>query len=126
MNVALWIVAGLLALLFLFAGANKVLIPYDTLSRAPLSEWVSHVSPGLVKVIGVFEILGALGLILPAVTGIAPVLVPVAALGLATVMAGAALLHVRLRDPKHLTLNLVYLALALFVAIGALVTGHPA
>ncbi|TDE97312.1 DoxX family protein [Occultella glacieicola] len=123
MDLALWIVAGLLALLFLFAGANKLLIPYDKLKNAPLSGWVSHVDPRLVKTIGAFEVLGALGLILPGVTGTAPILVPVAALGIAVIMSGAAILHVRLRDPKHMIVNLFYLALALFVAIGSPVTG---
>ena len=70
----------------------------------------------MVKAIGTLEILGALGLILPAVTGILPVLVPLAALGLAVTMIGAVIVHLRRREP--FIPPLVLLALAAFVAIG--------
>lgn len=118
MNTALWIVAGLLAALFTFAGANKLFIPYDKLAKAPGAAWVSHFSPGFVKALGGIEILGAIGLILPALLDIAPVLVPLAAVGLAMIMIGAAIVTFRLREPLHALLNLTYLALAAFVAWG--------
>jgi hypothetical protein len=75
-------------------------------------------SPGFVKFVGIAEILGALGLILPAVTGIAPVLVPIAASGLAVAQAGAIAVHVRRKEPQVIIGNLVLIALSLFVAWG--------
>ena len=80
MSIALWIVATVLALVFLAAGATKATKPKDEL--ATTMPWVNDFSSNVVKLIGVLEILGALGLVLPAVTGVAPVLVPLAALGL--------------------------------------------
>lgn len=118
MNVALWIVAGLLAAVFLFAGANKVLIPRETLAKAPGGGWVLDFGAGFVKILGGLEVLGAAGLILPALLHVAPVLVPVAATGLALVMAGAAVVTLRRHEPLHALLNLTYLALAVFVVVG--------
>lgn len=118
MNTALWIVAGLLAALFTFAGANKLFIPYDKLAKAPGAAWVNHFRPGFVKALGGIEILAAIGLILPALLDIAPVLVPLAATGLVTIMIGAAIVTWRLRESMHALLNLAYLALAAFVAWG--------
>jgi DoxX-like protein len=82
-NKVLWIVQGLLALLFLFAGGMKLVMPLEGLA-GPVS------LPGpFIRFIGVAEVLGAIGLILPRLLWIRPVLTPVAAAGLVTVMAGA-------------------------------------
>ena len=118
MNLALWIIAGLVAALFLVAGANKLFIPQKKLATAPGGGWVNDFSQGFVKALGAVEILGAVGLILPAALDIAPVLVPVAAVGLATIMVGAARVTFRRHEPKHTLVNLAYLALAAFVAFG--------
>lgn len=118
MNLALWIITGLLAAVFLVAGANKLFIPREKLAKAPGGGWVNDFSAGFVKALGAVEILGAIGLILPAALNIAPVLVPLAATGLATVMIGAAILMTRRQEPKHVLLNLAYLALIAFVAWG--------
>ena len=118
MNIALWIVAGLLAAVFLLAGANKLLIPREKLAKAPGGGWVLDFSAGFVKALGAVEILGAVGLILPALLDIAPVLVPLAALGLALIMTGAAVVTFRRQEFKHVLLNLTYLALLVFVAFG--------
>jgi hypothetical protein len=118
MNTALWIIAGLLAAVFVFAGANKLFIPREKLARAPGGGWVLDFSAGFVKALGAVEILGAVGLILPALLDIAPVLVPLAATGLATIMVGAAIVEFRRREFKHVLLNLTYLALLVFVAWG--------
>ena len=85
MNVALWIVQALLALLFLFAGGMKLVMPIEELTKQmPLA------LPGwFIRFIGVVEVLGALGLILPWLTGIRPGLTPLAAAGLVILMAGA-------------------------------------
>ena len=121
MNTALWIVAGVMAALFAFAGANKLFIPYDKLAKAPGATWVSLFSPSFVKALGAIEIVGAVGLVLPAILDIAPVLVPLAAIGLALIMAGAATVTFRLHEYLHVLLNLVYLSLLVFVAWGRLV-----
>jgi DoxX-like family len=118
MNLALWIIAGLLATVFLVAGANKLFIPRQKLAKAPGGGWVNDFSAGFIKTLGAVEILGAVGLILPAALDIAPVLVPLAAIGLATIMVGAAIVTYRRQEPKHVLVNLAYLALIAFVAVG--------
>ena len=115
MNIALWIVAGVLALAFLAAGLMKVSQPKEKLATS--MGWVDDFSPGTVKFIGTMEILGAIGLILPAATGIAPVLTPIAATGLAVTMILAAIVHGRRGEPQMIIVNAVLLVLALFVAI---------
>jgi len=117
MNLALWIVAGLLAAIFVLAGTNKLFIPQKKLAKAPGGGWVNDFSPGFLKTLGAVEILGAIGLILPAALDITPILVPLAAVGLATIMVGAAIVTTRRQEPKHALLNVTYLALAAFVAI---------
>ena len=118
MNLALWIVACLLAAVFLAAGSNKLFIPRAKLARAPGGGWVNDFSPRFIKALGALEILGAAGLILPAALGIAPVLVPLAAVGLATIMVGAAIVTYRRHERWHVLLDLTYLSLAAVVAIG--------
>jgi uncharacterized membrane protein len=115
MNIALWIAAGLLAVAFLAAGLSKLVQPKEKLAeRTP---YVEDFSAGAVKAIGALEVLGAIGLILPAVTKIAPILVPLAATGLALMMVGAIVVHLR-RGEKAIAVNFVLLALAVFVAWG--------
>ena len=115
MNITLWIAAGLLALTFLGAGTMKVLRSKEQLAGAGMA-WTEDFSAAMVKTIGTLEILGALGLVLPALTGILPVLVPLAALGLAATMAGAVIVHLRRRET--FIPPAVLLVLAAFVAIG--------
>lgn len=118
MNTALWIIAGLLATVFLVAGANKLFIPQEKLAKAPGGGWALDFSASFIKGLGAVEILGAVGLILPALLDIAPVMVPVAGVGLGLVMAGAAVVMVRRQEFKHMVLNLVYLALIVFLVVG--------
>ena len=118
MHIALWIVSGLLAAVFLVAGSNKLLIPREKLAKAPGGGWVLDFSPRFVKTLGGLEILGAIGVILPALLHIAPVLTPLAAVGLGIVMIGAAIVESRRREFKHVALNVLYLAMAIFVAWG--------
>lgn len=96
MNIALWIVAGLLAVAFAGAGGMKLATPRKQLE--PKMPWVADVSDGQVKGVGAVEVLGAIGLILPAALDIAPVLTPLAAVGLALTMAGAVVVHLRRGD----------------------------
>lgn len=117
MDLALWIIAGLLAAAFLLAGSAKLLLPPARLAQAPGGGWAEDFSPGFVKTLGALEVLGAVGLILPAALDIAPVLVPLAAIGLGIIMVGAAVVMVRRAEPRHALVNLTYLSLALLVAI---------
>ncbi|GGF36129.1 DoxX family protein [Subtercola lobariae] len=118
MNIALWIVAGLMAAGFLFAGANKLLTSYEKLAQTPGAGWANDFSPAFVKLLGAFEVLGAVGLILPGVLNIVPVLVPIAAVGLGVIQVGAAITELRRGEAAHAVINLVYIAAAVFVAWG--------
>jgi DoxX-like family len=118
MNTALWIITGLLAVAYLAGGAGKVIVSKEKLATAPGAGWVEDFSAGSVKAIGTLEVLAAVGLVLPAVTGIAPVLVPLAAVGLVLIMAGAAITRLRRHEAKLMVADLAYLALAGFVAWG--------
>jgi uncharacterized membrane protein YphA (DoxX/SURF4 family) len=115
MNVVLWIVASLLAAAFFAAGLMKATQPKAKL--AANMSWVEDYSDAQVKAIGLVEILGAVGLVLPAATGIATILTPLAATGLAVTMVLAALVHVRRNETKALPVNVVLFVLAAFVAI---------
>ena len=117
MNVVLWIVAGVLAVAFLGAGLMKLAQPRKKLADSGMG-WTEDFSDGAVKGIGALEVLGALGLILPAVFDVATVLVPIAATGLALLMLGAAVTHARRKESQMIVANVVLLALAVFVAWG--------
>lgn len=116
MNEILWILQGLLASVFLITGALKIIRPKEQL--APKMGWVNDVSQPVIRLIGFVEILGAVGLILPSVTGILPWLTPIAAGGLALTMVGAALTNYRLKELPMIGLNTVMLVLALLVVVG--------
>ena len=83
LNLALWIVAGILAVVFLVSSSTKLFVPKEKLAGmgGAASRWVEDFSPGALKAIGAVEFLAAVGLIVPAALGIAPVLVPLAATG---------------------------------------------
>jgi hypothetical protein len=118
MNLALWIAAGVLAAVLLIAATNKLVIPQEKLATFPGGGWVEDFSPGALKAISTLEILGAVGLILPAVLGIAPVLVPLAATGAALLFAGAVITRLRRGEKVTIVVDLIYFALAVFVAWG--------
>ncbi|MBL1111113.1 DoxX family protein [Streptomyces sp. 110] len=118
MNVTLWVVAALLALVFLGAGAVKLAQSKEKLLASPSMGWAEDFSPGVIKTIGLLEALGAIGLILPAAVDIAPALVPLAASGLALIMFGAAITHGRRGEAQSAAVNTVLLALTVFVAWG--------
>jgi uncharacterized membrane protein YphA (DoxX/SURF4 family) len=116
MTLALWIVQILLALAFALSGFGKVSLPVEKVRER--MNWAKHVAPGVIRLIGSLEILGALGLILPKATGYLPWLTPVAAVGLVLTMMGAILTHVRLHEAKAVGVPVVLLLLALFIAVG--------
>ncbi|WP_188194792.1 DoxX family protein [Nonomuraea sp. SYSU D8015] len=118
MNIVLWIVAALLALVFLGAGGAKLAQSKEKLTASPNMGWAEDFPPRALKAIGALEVLGALGLILPPALGIAPVLAPLAAAGLAVTMIGAILTHARRKETQPIVINVVLLALALFVVWG--------
>ena len=118
MNVGLWIVQALLAAAYLFAGAMKSTQPIDNLGKS--MPWVKSVPSGLVRFIGVVEVLGAIGLILPLLTGILPWLTIAAAVGLVLVQICAAYFHLSRGEVSVLPINLILLILAAFVVYGRL------
>ncbi|SRR6266545_2644453 len=116
MNVFLWILQAALAVLYAMAGVMKTTQPKDKLQ--PRLPWVEDFSPATVRFIGTMELLGAFGLILPAATGIAPILTPLAATGLAVTMLLAAATHARRKEPQGIAFAAVLLILAAVVAWG--------
>jgi hypothetical protein len=113
MNIFLWILQGLLAAAFLGAGGGKLSQPKEKLGAR--MAWTQDFSAGQVKLIGAAEVLAALGLILPWATGIAKVLTPIAAVGLAVLMAGAVVVHVRRKEPWYVPAVLGVLAVVVTV-----------
>lgn len=116
METVLWIVQTLLAAIFLVTGLTKLTQPRAKMAAGPMS-WAADVSDAQFRTIGVLEMLGSIGLILPALLGIAPGLTPLAATGLALAMIGAALTHLRLGETSRMAAPLILLVLAAWVAI---------
>jgi hypothetical protein len=118
MNLVLWLLAGLLALFFAFAGISKLAQSKEKLLSSPNMAWAADFSPGLIKVIGALEILAAFGLLLPGAVDLATLLVPLAATGLVALMVGAAITHGRRKETQAVVINVVLLVLAAVVAWG--------
>jgi putative oxidoreductase len=118
MSVVLWIIQVLLALAFLMAGFMKLTQPIATLSKR--MEWTAAVPLGLVRFIGLAELVGGIGLILPMLTGVLPSLTVAAAIGLSIVMVSAAIFHLARHEASHVPGNIVMLALAIIVVVGRL------
>ena len=97
MLIAYWIVAGLTALVFLAAGTMKTLRPKDALAASGMT-YVEDFSGWQVKLIGIAEAVGGIGLILPMALNIAPVLSPIAGIALGIIMIGAIAVHVRRKE----------------------------
>ena len=117
MNIALWTAQGLLAFVYLVAGGLKVVRPREQLVATGRLDWMKDSSDAAVKALGAVEILGALGMILPDATGIAPILTPIAAVGLVVVQIGALRVHLTRHERQPLPVNVILLLLAAFVAI---------
>jgi uncharacterized membrane protein len=116
MQIALWIVSGLLAVAMLSAGVVKLATP--RLKLMEKMKWAKTWSDGNVKLLGVAEVLGGIGLIVPQVTGILPFLTPIAAACLVVLMFGAVKTHVDLKEP--VVAPGILALLGAFVALGRL------
>lgn len=113
-DIAYWIVAGLLAAFYLYSGGLKVVRSREQL--APMMGWVDTIPMPLVRAVGAVEVLGALGLVLPPLTGVAPVLALVAALGFLVLQLLATALHLSRGEARVTGLNAVLVVLAGVVA----------
>ncbi|RFU82727.1 DoxX family protein [Streptomyces triticagri] len=109
MNVAYWIVAGLLGLFYLYAGGAKLVRSREQL--LPMMAWVDSTPMPVVRALGTIEVLGAAGLVLPVLTGIAPWLASAAAIGFVILQIGATRVHLR-RGDRQIALNATLLAAA--------------
>ena len=114
MNIVLWIIQALLVIVFFMAGIMKLTQPREKMAeRMP---WVSDFSAGQIRLIGVLEILGALGLAFLGLTGILPGLTALVALGLVLLMLGAIITHLRRKEYANIIMNVVLMLAAAFVA----------
>jgi len=120
MNLILWIAQGLLAFAFFGAGMMKLTQPKEKLAERGMA-FVEDFSPNIIKTIGALEVAGAIGLILPLLLNIVPILTPLAAVGLVLTMIGAALTHIRRNEIPAIVPNLVLLGIAAFIAYGRFV-----
>lgn len=117
MNIYLWIAQGILAFIFLGSGIAKSAMSREKLAATGQTGAASQ-AQGLIRFVACCEILGAAGLILPYVVGIGLFLTPLAAVGLAIIMAGAARIHTKLHESHAVAVNVALLALCTFVAYG--------
>ncbi|MEU4453983.1 DoxX family protein [Nocardioides sp. NPDC023903] len=116
MNIALWIVAGVFGIAYVAGGIVKLTMPYE--KYAAKLGWPEDFTPGNVRFMGVLEVLGGIGLVLPGLVGVAPILVPVAASCMALYMAGAITERIRRGEYKELLGDLLFLAALIFIAWG--------
>ena len=115
-NIALWIAQGLLAVMFIMAGLMKATQPVEALTES--LPWVANTPLALVKFIGISELLGGLGLLIPSIFRWKPNLTILAALGLALVMVLAGGFHASRGEFTAIGMNVILLGLALFIAWG--------
>jgi uncharacterized membrane protein YphA (DoxX/SURF4 family) len=115
MNISLWIVQGILGLGFMYSGWMKAFQYEKAKSSWP---WAGEVPRGFVSFIGAVELIGVVGLIIPQAANIAPVLTPLAAAGLAAIVLFGAVFHAARKEYREIGVNVVFLVLAVFVAVG--------
>ncbi|MGO4732252.1 DoxX family protein [Paenibacillus sp. 2KB_22] len=117
MDITLWIVQFILAAGFVYSGWMKTI---RIESSRKMWAWVDDVPKSLVVLIGIAELLGALGLVLPSALNIAPLLTPIAAMALAAVVILGMLFHIRRKEYRELGVNIFFIVLALIVTFGRL------
>lgn len=118
MNVVLWILQIVLGLVMLMAGGMKLMQGKDKLLEDPRMGWAGDYSDSTIRGIGALEVLAGVGLILPWWLDIAPVLTPLAAVGVIAIQLGAAVTHIRRKEMQMVAMNAMLGILALVVAIG--------
>lgn len=119
MTIALWILNILLAFAFIAAGSMKLIRPKAAIVDGGMA-WADDFSQPSIKVIGAAEVVGGIGLILPLLTGIAPILTPIAAAALTVVMIGAVAVHARRKENATPSIVLAVLS-AVSAVLGFLV-----
>ena len=117
MNAFLWIFQSLVAAVFLYSGMQKSIYPEQKLVASGQTG-VAGLPPGLIKFIGISEILGTIGIIVPQLWHILPVLTIFAAIGLAVIMIPAAIIHFKRNEPKNVLTNGIIFLICLFIAYG--------
>ncbi|MEB3032881.1 DoxX family protein [[Mycobacterium] nativiensis] len=119
MNTTLWIIAGVAAAAYAIGGATLLLLPRKKYRELGANQqWVDDFSDGQLTAIGTIKLIGAIGLILPATVGVAPLLVPIAATGLMLFMAGAATTRFRRSEWGYMAGDVAFIALFAFLAWG--------
>lgn len=113
MNTTLWIIQGLLAVIF--AASGTVILLFKEKLSGRLS-WLKEYPPSMVTFICLSKIAGAIGLVAPMLTTTLPILTPIAALGIATTMALAFTYHIRKKEYKDMPATILFFALAVFIA----------
>jgi hypothetical protein len=122
MDTAITVIQVVLGFLFTVGGLFKIMLPYEKYSNIQVVGWSKEFKPWHIKLIGVLEVLGAVGLIVPLFLPSLPMLAPLAGVGIALYMAGAMAIHLRRSEYPHMVGNLlVFLVPALFVAYSRLV-----
>ncbi|TVZ16520.1 DoxX family protein [Maribacter sp. MAR_2009_72] len=116
MHIILWIAQGLLAVMFIMAGLMKASQPIEALAES--LPWVTTTPQALVRFIGISELLGGLGLLIPSIFRFKPYLTVWAALGLAAVMILAAIFHASRGEFSAIGMNIIIMGIALFIAWG--------
>lgn len=116
LHIALWVAQVIFAAMFIMAGIMKASQPIDMLTES--LPWVTSVPMGLVRFIGLSELLGGLGLLLPSLLRFKPILTVWAAIGLAAVMVSAAIFHASRGEFSATGMNVVFLTVAVFIAWG--------
>jgi len=111
LKVAYWVIAGLLAVVYGFSGVKKLVQSQDQLR--PMMGWVDTMPMSRIRMIGLLEVLGTIGVIAPPLSGITPGVAVAAAIGLALIQIGAFRLHLSRHEPANLPLNAVLLVLAI-------------
>ena len=116
MNIALWMVQALVALVFLVVGFMKAFLPLETLAKA--FQWVPSFPSAFVRFLGICEILGAIGMVLPPLAHILPWLAIAAAGGFILTAGGGTVVHLSRREYRVIGVNLVLMVLSLFLIYG--------
>ena len=116
LNIFLWAAQIILAAMFLMTGAMKLTSPIEQLSA--MLPWTKDVPDGLVRFIGASELMGGIGLLLPSILRIKPILTPIASLGLALIILFATMLHISRGESPVIGIHIIIMAISIFIAWG--------